>query len=446
MILNLQPYSNYKDSGVEWLGRVPEEWEVVRNKAYLRYRKQAVGESSGDYTLLSLTLKGVIKRNMDNPQGKFPAEFNTYQVVNPGDLIFCLFDMDETPRTVGLSNHYGMITGAYDVVFSINQNATNYLYLYFLSIDNIKGLKPLYSGLRKVIPKDVFMSMKIPMPSTEEQTAIVRYLNYTNSRIQQYIATKQKLIKLLEEQKQAIIHQAVTGAIDVATGNPYPKYKDSGVKWLGKVPEAWEVKKIKYLCSIHNGSDHKEIETTVGYPVIGSGGQFSYASKFVYDKESVLFGRKGTIDKPIYINEPFWTVDTMFYSKIYNNVLPKFLYFIATTIPYDYYSTKTALPSMTQTILGNHKTTLPSMEIQKAIINYVERECAIFNKTIDKAKHEIVLLKEYRTRLTADVVTGKVDVREVAKNMPAEVTKSIVDDPNNDDAEDNEMLKAIIEE
>lgn len=419
-MLSLKPYPKYKDSGVEWLGEVPEHWKITRNKSYLKYRKDTVGENSNNYTLLSLTLNGIIKRDMDNPQGKFPAEFNTYKIVKQGDLVFCLFDIDETPRTVGLSKFNGMITGAYDVLHTSNQNIIDYLYLYYLAIDNIKGLKPLYSGLRKVVPKDVFMSMKIALPSEDEQKHIVRYLNYTNSRIAKFIAAKKKLIKLLEEQKQAIIHQVVTGAIDVRTGKPYLKYKDTGDE-LVRVPWDWNSSKIKYVCSIHNGSDHKSIETDTGYPVIGSGGQFSYASLYIYSKESVLFGRKGTIDKPLYIDQPFWTVDTMFYTKIYKNIFPKYLYYIAKTIPYQFYSTQTALPSMTQTILGNFRIGLPSLESQKNIVDFIENELFVIDQTISHAKKEIGLLKEYSTRLNADVVTGIVDVREIAKNLPEEI-------------------------
>ncbi|HKK33737.1 MAG TPA: restriction endonuclease subunit S, partial [Desulfomicrobiaceae bacterium] len=107
----------------------------------------------------------------------------------------------------------------------------------------------------------------------------------------------------------------------------YPEYKDSGVEWLGKIPTAWVLSRLKYMAHIKNGQDYKTVETNTGYPVLGSGGQFTFASTFLYDKESVLLGRKGTIDKPLYIDEPFWTVDTMYYTEIDNEIPPKFLYY-----------------------------------------------------------------------------------------------------------------------
>lgn len=100
----------------------------------------------------------------------------------------------------------------------------------------------------------------------------------------------------------------------------YPEYKDSGVEWLGSVPEHWQITRLKHLAQIKNGQDYKTVEASEGFPVLGSGGQFTHATNFLYDKESVLPGRKGTIDKPLCINEPFWTVDTMYYTEINDDV------------------------------------------------------------------------------------------------------------------------------
>lgn len=107
--MKVQKYPAYKDSGVEWLGEIPEHWEVLSNKNIFKLKKNLVGKKSGDYVLLSLTLNGIIKRDMENPQGKFPAEFDTYQEVKKGDFVFCLFDVEETPRCIGLS-YQGLFT------------------------------------------------------------------------------------------------------------------------------------------------------------------------------------------------------------------------------------------------------------------------------------------------------------------------------------------------
>src|SRR5690606_35880115 len=140
----MKRYEAYKDSGVDWIGEIPEGWEVLKNKYIFNLKKSQVGKRSKEYDLLSLTLKGVIKRDMENPEGKFPAEFDTYQEVKKDDFIFCLFDVEETPRTVGLSDFDGMITGAYTVFDTQPTAAKKFLYYFYLNLDEKKRLKFLY--------------------------------------------------------------------------------------------------------------------------------------------------------------------------------------------------------------------------------------------------------------------------------------------------------------
>ena len=181
---------------------------------------------------------------------------------------------------------------------------------------------------------------------------------------------------------------------------PYPAYRDSGVEWIGQVPEHWKKMPFKRVASICNGRDYKEVESADGaYPVIGSGGEFARASDFMFDGESVLLGRKGTIDKPLYINGPFWAVDTMFYTKIADDAFPKFVYYSALTIPFGLYSTNTALPSMAGEDLSSHVIAAPEFEEQKAISEGVDRETTRIDALIAKKTRFIELLKEKRHAL-----------------------------------------------
>ena len=190
----------------------------------------------------------------------------------------------------------------------------------------------------------------------------------------------------------------------------YESYKDSGVEWLGEIPSHWDIKKLKFMVRIKNGQDYKAFEVQEpGYPVIGSGGRFAYASKYLFEGESVLLGRKGTIDKPLYVNGAFWTVDTMFYSKIYNNTFPKFFYYCASTIPFGYYSTNTAVPSMTQEALGNHTFTYPPIEEQKKIVEVLDRKTAEIDQAIAQKQRLIELLQEQKAILINQAVTKGLD-------------------------------------
>lgn len=134
-------YSEYKPINLPWLANIPSHWDIRRNKNVFTELKEEVGEKSSAYTLLSLTLSGIIPRDMDGG-GKFPASFDKYKIVKNGNMAFCLFDVDETPRTVGLSNYDGMLTGAYTIMDVHDINA-RYAYFYYLSLDNCKALKPL---------------------------------------------------------------------------------------------------------------------------------------------------------------------------------------------------------------------------------------------------------------------------------------------------------------
>lgn len=200
----------------------------------------------------------------------------------------------------------------------------------------------------------------------------------------------------------------------------YPDYKDSGVPWLGDIPSHWEPKKLKHLARIKNGSDYKHIQTDEGYPVIGSGGAFAYASEYLYDGESVLLGRKGTIDKPLYVNGTFWTVDTMYYTHIFDNTYPKFLYYCALTIDFWKYSTSTALPSMTQTALSNIKFAVPKYEEQKLIVSFLDKKLNHIDTLIGKQKQLLEKLAEQRSAVITHAVTKGLNPDVPTKNSGVE--------------------------
>jgi type I restriction enzyme S subunit len=185
----------------------------------------------------------------------------------------------------------------------------------------------------------------------------------------------------------------------------YPAYKDSGVEWIGEIPVGWEMKRLKHVATINNGLDYKKIESEKGYPVFGSGGRFATASKYLCNQEAVLLGRKGTIDKPIYINEKFWTVDTMFYAVCKNAVSTKFIFYICTTIPFKYYSTSTALPSMTQTDLLNLILFIPPLPEQTAIANFLDEKCNKIDRAVAQKEKLVALLKERKQIVIQNAVT-----------------------------------------
>ena len=211
----LNPNAEMVEANTLLSTHIPAHWRLIRMRNLVREEAELVGKRT-TFPLLSLTKSGVILRDIESGKGKFPKDFESYKVVEPGRLIFCLFDIDETPRTVGLSNHLGMITGAYDI-FNINKSMVEpmFLFYYFLSVDNIKALRPLYSGLRKVVKMNKFLQITIPIPPLDEQREIIRRIESKEESINILITELQSQIEFLNEYKQRLIADAVTGQINV---------------------------------------------------------------------------------------------------------------------------------------------------------------------------------------------------------------------------------------
>lgn len=428
----MKRYESYKDSGVKWLGEIPSHWEMLALKHILKHKKEVVGKRSSQYDLLSLTLKGVIIRDMDNPEGKFPASFDTYQIVEPNDFIFCNFDNEETPRAVGLSQYKGMITGAYDVLYRNNPLLSDkYLIYYFLYIDDSKRFKPLYKGLRKTVPFDSFMSYKIPVPSRGEQDAVVEYLDAATSKIDEAIAQQQKMIDLLNERKQIIINNAVTKGLD-----PNVKMKPSGIDWIGDIPEHWEIKPLKYCARTNSGSTPRSISgkenplsiikwvrtTDLKNNHVSDTSEYltpdemKSASCPLLPKGTVLismyggegsFGKLGILDVEATINQALCSM------SCYGNIIPEYIFFYLQSVHpmwMKYAASTRKDPNLNQDTIRNMLVVVPPLIEQKWIIKYINDKSIKMDKVLNDYYNRISLLQERKQIIINDVVTGKVKV------------------------------------
>ncbi|MCK1737992.1 restriction endonuclease subunit S [Bradyrhizobium sp. 138] len=213
----LDPNVKFKSSGVSWVRSVPEHWQMLPNRAFLKKRKSLVGDAHNQFQLLSLTKKGVIVRDVESGKGKFSADMGTSQIVSAGDIIFCLFDIPETPRTVGLSRCEGMITGAYTVFSFKGSIDPEFVELFYIAMDDRKLLGPLYTGLRNTIAPSRFIGIKMPVPPIEEQIAIVEAVRAATAEINAAISKIVSEVSLIEEFRARLIADAVTGKLDVRT-------------------------------------------------------------------------------------------------------------------------------------------------------------------------------------------------------------------------------------
>ena len=417
------------DSGVQWIREVPKNWTRVRCKDVLRETKIQVGEDSSKYTLLSLTINGIIVRDLSESKGKFPKEFNTYKIVKPNELVFCLFDVDETPRTVGLVTQEGMLTGAYSV-FSVRNVDVNFLYRYFISLDDRKALKPLYRGLRKVIPLPAFLSMPIYLPPLSEQRAIADWLDAKCADIDAAIELQQRMIDKLKAYKTAVIHQAVTKGLDKNTN-----LKDSGVQWIGEVPKNWmraRCKDVLRETKIQVGEDSSKY-TLLSLTINGIIVRDLSESKGKFPKEFNTY----KIVKPNELVFCLFDVDetprtvglvtqegmlTGAYSVFsVRNVDVNFLYRYFISLD-DRKALKPLYRGLRKVIplpafLSMPIYFPPTLTEQRAIADWLDAKCADIDATIALKEQKQEKLKAYKKTIIFEYVTGKKQVANINKQL-----------------------------
>ena len=423
--------------GAGYLSDIPRDWELRRIGSLFIERKELVGAKAHDFLLLSLTLRGVIPRDMINVSGKLPADFESYQVVRERDIVFCLFDVEETPRTVGLATRSGMVTGAYTVMAPADNAAdpTFVAYAYF-SYDQSKALRPLYAGLRNTIRKQDFRNIVVPLPPIEEQVAIVAFLDRETAEIDAFIADQEELIGVLAERRAATISHAVTKGLDLSV-----LMKDSGVPWLGSVPEHWSVGQLKNVGELVLGKmlqpvespsapilyrymraanvqpdGHLDLKTSKemwfsaseirrlalrrGDVVIVEGGVGGYGrASFVY-KDLVGWAFQNSIIRLT----PNPECDGRFVT---------FVFLHLRRVGYiEMVASVTSMPHFTLDKAEKTQIAWPDLDEQSRICDYLDRETAELDAAFAEAREAVALSRERRAALISAAVTGKIDVRD----------------------------------
>lgn len=444
----MKRYKEYQTISLPWLNNIPANWTMHRNKVFLHESKDVVGNKSKDYTLLSLTLNGIIPRDVSSGKGKFPSDFGTYKIIRPNDIVFCLFDIDETPRTVGLSNLNGMLTGAYDV-FHVSGINSRYLLYYYIYLDNVKALRPLYKGLRKTINIDTFLGTRMPVPPSAEQDQIVRYLDWQVSKINRLIAAKKKQIGLLKEQERSVVVYYITHGC-----NPHAIMKDSGIDWAEKISQHWDVLFLQQiaeerfvknagmlednLLSLSYGHIiRKDINTTdgllpasfEGYQIVEKDDTVLRLTDLQNDHRSL---RTGLVLERGIITSAYTCI------KPRKNILPEYLQLQLHSA--DLCKVFYGLGGGVRQSIGYKDIRkllmfVPPIEEQQEILDAIKRESASSLPCYNKLEAEITVLQELRTRLISDVVTGQIDVRDI--EIPDFEYTSETDD-NGEDTDDEE--------
>ena len=454
MIADLNPYSAYKGSGVPWLREVPAHWTLRRTKTLLRERSE---KGLPDEPLLAATqTKGVVRKEQyENRTVLALKDLHLLKLVRVGDFVISLRSFQ---GGIEYAREQGIISPAYTILYPVQRNNHAYLTHVFKAKPYIENLSLFVTGIRQGqnIDYQKLARSLLPYPPLPEQAAIVRFLDHAGRRIRRYIRAKQKLIALLEEQKQALIHQAVTGRIDVRTGQSYPAYKPSGVEWLRDVPEHWETARLKVflLRPMRNGLFKKKDAFGSGAPIVNVAD--IYHDSFQIDPASLdrvqttpnelrtyqvrtgdlFFVRsslklEGTGRAAVAID---CEAGSVFECHLVQGrpdprrAVARFLAFQLNSFSLRHYMISRAnvvtMATVSQSVLASCPVFLPSISEQEGLLKQIDGECARVAATHDRAHREIDLLHEYRTRLIADVVTGKLDVRGAAARVPDEIEEA----------------------
>mgnify|MGYP003803113829 FL=1 len=462
----MKPYSEYDKVNASWIEKVPRHWE----KRKLRSILQVVSERNrADLPLLSVVReKGVIKRDLSSKEENhnyIPDDLSNYKVVKVDQ--FAMNKMKAWQGSYGVSKYNGIVSPAY-FVFNLNSVSGIFFHKALRSKAYIPFFTKASDGVRVGqwdLNKDRMEEIPFFIPPLEEQTQIARFLDYKTWQINRFIKAKKKMIELLKEQKQVIINDAVSGKIDVTTGKPYPKYKDSGVEWLGDVPVGWALKRFKYLTRIESGQvdprvnpysemiliapNHIQSGTAQILYTESAHDQNAISGKYLVSKGQIIYSKiRPKLQKACIAEFECLCSADMYPIAVNNELIPHFLLFLILSNPFTRYvvdlSLRVKMPKVNRDELGNFIISYPDRIIQKRICDYIQIQTKSIDQTIKKILEEISLILEYRDRLIADVVTGQVDVRKIkVPDVPAD-EDVVIDDITADEEMDEVTEEADI--
>jgi type I restriction enzyme, S subunit len=423
-------YPKYKPSGVEWLGEVPEHWDVKRLKTAANYWVSNVDKVPSD--------------------DEIPVRLCNYTDVYYNDHIDPEMRLMESTATADEIRRFGLRIG--DVLFTkdseewddiavpalVVKTAPDLVCGYHLAIVRPQARKlsgPFLlralqscavnqqfqiaaSGVTRYgLPKSSIGEAQIPLPPQPEQTLIADFLDVETAKLDTLMAKKRELIDKLKEKRTALISRTVTRglppeAAHAAGLNPNPKLKPSGIDWLGEVPEHWETVRIGRKITLQRGVDITKDEQNEGsVPVVSSGGISSYHDTALANGPGVLVGRKGTAGAVYYIETDFWPHDTTLWVREFGNSFPKYVYYKLSSMELGSFDTGSSNPTVNRNLIHPVLVTWPPAGEQRAIAAYLDREMATIDRMMGKVEEAIERLHEYRTALITATVTGKIDVR-----------------------------------
>ena len=420
-----------KDSGISWVHDIPSEWKVLKNKVCFDCFKEIIGGKSAETQLLSLTTKGIKEKRPEESTGKVPESYDTYQKVIPNDIVMCLFDLDVSAVFSGISPYQGMISPAYKVLKCKEMIIPKYADYWFSFVFDGRKFKHYSKNLRYTLTYDEFAVLPIVLPPVPEQERIVSFLDAECTRIDSVVNQTRASIEEYKKLKQTIITKAVTKGI-----NSTPM-KDSGIEWIGDIPADWEIKKTKSISNrivvgvVIKPADYFDDNGTVPFlrginikeytinhePMVYISKETnSLLSKSIIHTNDILIVRDGSIGTACVVPERYEGSNavSLIIATCNDNISPQYICYSFNSdvgkTQFNLTKIGTALTHTSVAAVSSIFHVLPPYEMQREIVDYLNKKTNEINSIIEKKETLLSELKDYKKSLIYEYVTGKKEV------------------------------------
>lgn len=441
-------YTSYKTSSVEWIGRLPSHWNEFRGKFQFTNKKE-INREFQEENLLSLTLNGVLNKDMESNQGLRPMEYSSYQIFNENDLVFKLIDLENIKTSrVGLVHERGIMSPVYIRLEPKVNTHPKYYYYYYYDLYTQHIFNFLGSGVRSSLTPTDLLEIRVPVPPYSEQKTIVEYLDSKTSKIDRLLIHKEKKIEFLKEKKISLINELVTKGLETNT-----MYKDSGVEWIGKIPKHWEMTKIKYISKVYGRIGFRGYKTTdlvdEGEGVITlspsnildgelnlnkrtflSYDKYYESPEIIIKEDDIIYVQRGSsIGKSTIIpnGHPEMTINPQLIIIKDFKCSPRYLHFVMNSeimkIQTEHNINGGSTPLITQNSVENFVLPIPrSLDEQTEIVFQIENQTQEIDDLINMEKQKMELLNEYRKSIISEVIKGEIRVCKEDNSTLVETT------------------------
>lgn len=407
-------YEKTKDSGIEWIGSVPSHWRVHTLYQLVTQVKEK-NSNLQEKNLLSLSYGKIKRKDIDSPDGLLPASFDGYNIIEDGDIVLRLTDLqnDHTSLRVGLATERGIITSAYTTLRPIDTSNSKYLYYLLHAFDLKKGFYGMGSGVRQGLNYAEVKELRVVLPGLDEQNAIVRFLDNQCGQIDSIIEEAKSSIEEYKKWRASIIFEAVTKGL-----NPLAEMKDSHIDWIGLVPSHWKLSRIKNeldnLDYLREPISAEKRQNILGlYDYYGASGVIDKIDDYNVDDKVLLIGEDGANLRMrnlplVYKAEgKFWVNNHAHILKVHDDNCYGFIAYLLEAGDYSVFITGSAQPKLSQFNLMRFPIVIPPLVEQQKIEAYLDEKCSAIDALIREKKSLLSELEIYKRSLILETVTGK---------------------------------------